>query len=119
MAPATFNNFVPNYKSIATLSQLFGVENEASSIKQGVILEQQVVATLTSKNESLTEKEMKPIDNLVFTTFVSKFNETYSEGLLHEQKELLNRYILSFSDNGVDVKIFLNEEKQKILIFLF
>ena len=114
LSSSVYNNFVPNYKSIATLSQLFGVENEASSIKQGVILEQQVVATLTSKNESLTEKEMKPIDNLVFTTFVSKFNETYSEGLLHEQKELLNRYILSFSDNGVDVKIFLNEEISRL-----
>ena len=114
LSTGVYNNFVPNYKSIATLSQLFGVENEASSIKQGVILEQQVVATLTSKNESLTEKEMKPIDNLVFTTFVSKFNETYSEGLLHEQKELLNRYILSFSDNGVDVKIFLNEEISRL-----
>ena len=53
---------------------------------------------------------MKPIDDLVFTTFVTKFNETYSDALLGEQKELLNRYILSFMDNGVDIKIFLNEE---------
>ena len=53
---------------------------------------------------------MKPIDNLVFKSFVSKYNKEYSSGILKEQKELLNRYILSFSDNGVDISIYLNEE---------
>ena len=57
---------------------------------------------------------MKPIDNLVFKTFTSKFNDAYSERLLGEQKELLNRYILSFSDNGIDVKIYLNEEISRL-----
>jgi hypothetical protein len=110
LSSGVYNNFVPNYKSIATVSQLFGTGTDTYDIKKNVILEQRVVASLTNKNQSSTEQEMKPIDNLVFTTFVSKFNETYSEGLLSEQKELLNRYILSFSDNGIDVKIYLNEE---------
>ena len=52
---------------------------------------------------------MKPIDNIVFKTFTSKFNEVYGEDLLSEQKELLNRYILSFSSD-IDMKIYLNEE---------
>ena len=52
---------------------------------------------------------MKPIDNIVFKTFTSKFNETYGDDLLSEQKELLNRYILSFSSD-IDMKIYLNEE---------
>jgi hypothetical protein len=34
--------------------------------------------------------------------------------LLREQKELLNRYILSFTDNGIDVKIYLNEEISRL-----
>ena len=114
LSTSVYNNFVPNYKSIATLSQLFGSGTETYDIKKGVILEQQIVANLTSKNTASTETKMKPIDNLVFTTFASKFNDTYSEGLLSEQKELLNRYILSFSDNGIDVKIYLNEEISRL-----
>ena len=114
LSTGVYNNFVPNYKSMATLSQLFGSGTETYNIKQGVILEQKIIATLINKHELAAEQEMKPIDNLVFTTFVSKFNDTYSEGLLSEQKELLNRYILSFSDNGIDVKIFLNEEISRL-----
>ena len=57
---------------------------------------------------------MKPIDNLVFKTFASKFNEIHSDGLLNEQKELLNKYIFSFANNGVDIKIYLNEELSRL-----
>mgnify|MGYP003661071276 FL=1 len=110
LTSSVYNNFVPNYKSIATLSQLFGQEADAYNVKQGVILEQQIVGALIAEKDQDNTKEMKPIDNLIFTTFVTKFNETYSDALLGEQKELLNRYILSFMDNGVDIKIFLNEE---------
>ena len=104
-----YNNFVPNYKSIATVSQLFGADSTAIGIKRGVILEQQVLETLASNNIEEVKTEMKPIDNIVFKTFTNKFNETYGDGLLSEQKELLNRYILSFSSD-VDIKIYLNEE---------
>ena len=114
LSTGVYNNFVPNYKSIATLSQLFGSNEDVHDIKRGVILEQQIITSLTNKNNSSIESELKPIDNLVFTTFVSKFNDTYSEGLLREQKELLNRYILSFTDNGIDVKIYLNEEISRL-----
>ena len=104
-----YNNFVPNYKSIATVSQLFGTDSTAVGIKRGVILEQQVLEALTTNTIKESKAEMKPIDNIVFKTFTSKFNETYGDGLLSEQKELLNRYILSFSSD-TDMKIYLNEE---------
>ena len=104
-----YNNFVPNYKSIATVSQLFGADSTAVGIKRGVILEQQVLETLTADTIEESRTEMKPIDNIVFKTFTSKFNETYGDDLLSEQKELLNRYILSFSSD-IDMKIYLNEE---------
>jgi hypothetical protein len=104
-----YNNFVPNYKSIATVSQLFGADSSAVGIKRGVILEQQVLETLTANTIEESKTEMKPIDNIVFKTFTSKFNETYGDDLLSEQKELLNRYILSFSSD-IDMKIYLNEE---------
>ena len=54
-------------------------------------------------------KDLKPIDNIVFKTFSGKFNDVYADNLLSEQKELLNRYILSF-DSDTDIKIYLNEE---------
>ena len=104
-----YNNFVPNYKSIATVSQLFGADSTAVGIKRGVLLEQQVLKTLTANTIKESKTEMKPIDNIVFKTFTSKFNETYGDDLLSEQKELLNRYILSFSSD-TDMKIYLNEE---------
>ena len=57
---------------------------------------------------------MKPIDNLVFKTFANKFNETHTDGLLREQRELLNKYVFSFVDNGIDIKIYLNEELSRL-----
>ena len=104
-----YNNFVPNYKSIATVSQLFGVDSTAVGIKRGVLLEQRVLQTLTSKKVDEKPKELKPIDNIVFKTFSGKFNDVYADDLLSEQKELLNRYILSF-DSDTDIKVYLNEE---------
>ena len=98
-----YNNFVPNYKSIATVSQLFGVDSSAVGIKRGVLLEQNVLETLTSKKIGEKPKELKPIDNIVFKTFSGKFNDVYADNLLSEQKELLNRYILSF-DSDTDIK---------------
>ena len=53
---------------------------------------------------------MKHIDNLSYKTFVSKFNETYDKTLRKEQKDLLTNYIVSFSDNGLGLKSFMNEE---------
>ena len=53
---------------------------------------------------------MKHIDNLTYKTFVDKFNKTYEHTLIKEQKDLLTNYIVSFSDNGLGLKSFLNEE---------
>ncbi len=35
---------------------------------------------------------------------------TYGDNLLREQKELLTRYISSVADNGLELKLYLNEE---------
>jgi len=110
LSSAVYSNFVPNYKNIATVSQLFSTDEGNANIKSGVLLEQKVVASMMEAVIAPDAPKMKPIDNLVFKSFVSKYNKEYSSGILSEQKELLNRYILSFSDNGVDVNIYLNEE---------
>ena len=65
--------------------------------------------------EESQKSSMKPIDNLTYKTFVKKFNEKYSASLLGEQKELLSKFIGSFSDNGIDLKVYLSEEIPRLL----
>jgi hypothetical protein len=72
------------------------------------MLENQIIDYMMTEAES--KQEMLPIDNLVYNSFVKKFNEKYGEDLLNEQKELLMHYITSFVDNSIELKIFLNEE---------
>ena len=103
---SVFTNFVPNYKSLATIAQMFGSDVSA---KDCVLLETKVIEDLTRPEESKEEK-MVPIDSLVYKTFVNKFNDKYGDVLSEEQKGLLSRYISSFSDNDLELKIFLNEE---------
>ena len=110
LSSGVYSNFVPNYKNLATVSQLFSTDEGNASIKSGVLLEQKIVTSMMEGINTPEVPKMKPIDNLVFKSFVSKYNKEYSSGILKEQKELLNRYILSFSDNGVDISIYLNEE---------
>ena len=101
-----FNTFVPNYKSLATVFQIF---HPKTKTKSRVLLEKQMIEAMTCTAKS--EKDlMKPIDNLTYKTFVNKFNEKYSDSLLEEQKNLLTRYVTSFSDNGLELKAFLSEE---------
>jgi hypothetical protein len=103
LSPVTFNNFVPNYKSLATIAKMFNT----NSPKQTVMLESKIIQGMTGKTE---EQTLDPIDSLTFTTFTKKFNEKYGDSLLREQKELLNHYISSFSQDELETKIYLNRE---------
>jgi len=102
-----FSNFVPNYKSLATISQIF---NDNVSVKNKVLLEKEVLKRLTFTEEEFNQKKQVPVTNLVYKTFIKKFNEAYNDTLLEEQKKFLQKYITSFDDNGIQLKIFLNEE---------
>jgi hypothetical protein len=100
-----FTNFVPNYKTLATISQIL---NPKTAVKKRVLFEREIINRMSAEKKA-SESGIKPIDNLVYKTFVEKFNSAY--GSLHEeQQRLLNNYVLSFRDNGIDFKIFLNEE---------
>jgi hypothetical protein len=104
ISPSVFNNFVPNYKTLATISKMFNT----NSPKEKVILENRIVENMSNIiKESENNQE---VDNVVYTTFVQKFNEKYNDVLLSEQKELLTRYISSFTDNSLELKLYLNEE---------
>ena len=104
-----YGNFVPNYKNYATISQIFG---DKTPVKSRVLLESEILNTLTSSQQDL--KEMKTVDSLVVKKFIENFNNKYSS-LLEPQKTLLEKYIISFSNNGVDFKVFLREELSRIL----
>lgn len=110
LTPGVFSNFVANYKSMATIAQIF---NETLPIKDKVILENSIISKMCSKIEE-AKPDMKPLDDLVFKTYIKKFNEKYGNVLLKEQKELLTQYIMAFSDGGASLKYFLNEELGRI-----
>ena len=105
LSKSVFSNFITNYKDLATLSQIF---NDEMTVKKRVILEKQIIKNMMSIDED-KKQEIKPIDKLTFKTFIKKFNETYGQ-LQEEQKKLLMQYIYSFSDDGLGLKAYLNEE---------
>jgi len=102
----TYSNFIPNYKDMATIGLFF--QNNKLSAKKRIMLESNLINFLGRKEKILTE--LKHLDNLEYKTFVKKFNNAYERTLRKEQKDLLTNYIVSFSDNGVGLKSFLNEE---------
>lgn len=102
-----YNNFVPNYKTIASVYSIF---QDALPVKDRVLLEENIVDQMSASLSVQEENKQQPIDSLTYRTFVKKFNEEYSESLNESQKNLLGHYISSFADNGLELKIFLNEE---------
>ena len=72
-------------------------------------MHEDTVIKLMHAPEKASKNELEPIDNIVYRSFVKKFNEQYTS-LLKEQKELLGKYIASFADNGLELKLYLSEE---------
>jgi hypothetical protein len=108
LSPSIFNNFVPNYKSLATIAQIF---SDNTSPKNRIILENQIAEEMI---QAPLEESTEKVDNLVYNSFARKFNEKYDGALLDEQKELLSHYVTSFSDNALGLKTFLNEEVKRL-----
>ena len=102
---SVYGNFVPNYKNIATLDQIF---SDNLDMRDRVLLENKIICNMLAESER--EEQMHHISNLTYKTFTKRFNEEYSGHLHEEQKELLSKYILSFVDNGLELKVYLNEE---------
>lgn len=109
LEPAVFNTFVPNYKTLASIAQIF---SQKASPKDHVLLENEVISKMT-ENAEVTQPS-PDIDNVVIRAFTKKFNNKYETELLDEQKELLTHYISSFADNALELKTFLNEEISRL-----
>lgn len=107
-----FGNFIPNYKSIATIYNIF---NNKTSMKEKVLLEQKVIDMLIQES---ADENQNHLDNLTYKTFVKKFNEKYSD-LPENQRDLLTTYIISYSGSDAELKHHLNEQigelKEKML----
>ena len=104
-----FNTFVPNYKTLASIAQVFSTK---LSPKNSVMLETQILTQMTETPTTLLQDV--PSNPLIVSSFVEKFNKKYDEELLEEQKKLLNYYISSFADNSLTLKTFLNDEISRL-----
>jgi len=106
-----YSNFVPNYKTMATIGQLFA---DNVSPNEKVILEDKLLTEMT-KAEEKTEKEiLEHLDSIAYKTFTNKFNKAYAGKLHEEQQQIVSRYIYSVSDNGMSLKSYLNEEVKRL-----
>ena len=101
-----FSNFVPQYKNIATIYQIF---NGGLTPEKRILLEEIVCDSLSATSSAKADHPVV-VDSLVMKNFVKKFNERYGDTLYEEQQRLLNKYVLSFSDNGLALKAYLHEE---------
>ena len=111
LGKSVYNNFVPNYKTMATIGQLF---SDSVSVNEKMLLEDKVVEEMT-RAEVKTEKEiMEHIDSLTYKTFADKFNKEYQGKLHEEQRNVVTKYIYSVSDNGLSLKSYLNEEVSRL-----
>lgn len=109
LAPNVFSNFVPNYKTLATISQIF---SDTTAPKNKILLEHKIVKEMSLPRQP--KEKASEIDGTVYKLFAEKFNKKYENNLLAEQKELLTHYVVSFSDNAVSLKVFLNEEVARL-----
>tara|TARA_Y100000310_G_scaffold338935_2_gene430040 strand:- start:3529 stop:4362 length:834 start_codon:yes stop_codon:yes gene_type:complete len=105
LSSSVFSGFVSNYKDLATIAQIF---NKELPIKHRILLESSFLGSDAEKGTS--SGALEPTDNLIYKTFVKNYNKKYEDYLLEEQKEVITRYATSFSDNGVSLKVYLNEE---------
>jgi len=104
ISKSVFSNFVPNYKDLATISQIF---SDTTKPKKKVMLENKLIQRLADPESA--SSSVKGVSTLVLKSFVKRFNDEYGS-LLDEQKELLSKYIGSFADDGTEFNFYLNEE---------
>jgi hypothetical protein len=105
-----YSNFVPNYKDLATLHQIFN--NPKVDAKTRVLLEESIVERMTSNSGDSQASNMHHIDDIVYRSFIEKFNKQY-DFLTENQKVLLKTYIASVGDD-LEMKIFIDEEIQRL-----
>ncbi len=106
---SVFSNFVSNYKTLASISQMF---NSKTPISNRIILEGNIVDLMVKTPGA--RPGMRPIDNVTYKIFVDKFNQKYGNSLNENQKDLLSRYITFSSENSTEFKLYLSDEIDRL-----
>jgi hypothetical protein len=75
LTPKFFANYVPNYKDIATLQQIFG---DKTSIPARMLMERQTIEKMTVGEQTLDQINEK-IDKYVVHSYLNAFNKKYSD----------------------------------------
>lgn len=111
LSPSVFSNFVPNYKSIATIQQIFSKE---VSIPNRIILERKILDDLCSRKLIVEKKEEKlKINDLVIKTAIKSFNKKYDK-LNENQKKLISKFLVKSEETEADLRLFVSEELSRI-----
>ena len=103
-----FNNYVPNYRNLASISQIF---NKKVPVKQRILLETQITGEMIKKTRENVEFSN---NDFGYESVITKFNEKYETVLTENQKKLLGKYVTSFADNGLELKAYINEEIHRL-----
>jgi len=110
LGPDVFSNFIPDYKSLATINLLFS-KNTPFVVKMKM---EEVLKESMTKKEKKIELIKQDVNILHFKKFMENFNEKYSS-LLDEQKQLLNKFLLFKFGDQVDFKLHLNSECSRLI----
>ena len=111
LSPSVFSNFVPNYKSIATIQEIFSKE---VSIPNRIMLERKILDDLCSKKLIVEKKEEKlKINDLVIKTAIKSFNKKYDK-LNENQKKLISKFLVKSEETEADLRLFVSEELSRI-----
>lgn len=99
-----YQTFLPNYKELATIHQIFYNDNAKSKM----FLQKQLVESREVAKQGFSDEPMDNVDLLEYKFFSEAFNEEYGEDLLDEQKEILHKYVMSIDNKNVEFKVYLN-----------
>mgnify|MGYP003113397975 CR=1 FL=1 len=99
-----WTNFVGDYQWSATIQQTIAQENPP---KKQVLLEKKIMEIYSLDNN---KGSFPKVNKLTINTFVNKFNSTYKDKLTESQRSLINKFILSPSDDGLEFRSSLYEE---------
>jgi hypothetical protein len=101
--------FIANFKDTATVNIIL---NQKLNPKDQVLLEEKLYSGFQQPQDE--KQPMHKIDNLTVKKFVGRFNDEYTEKLNENQRNLLNRYITSYQDGGLEFKMYLYEEIDRL-----
>ena len=105
----SWDTFVKGYKRMATINQAIFSK---LSPKRQVFVENKLLDIMISPE---TEKKQFPnVNNMALKTFLNNFNSQYAETLNESQKNLLEKYITSNSEDNLELKIYLYDEIDRL-----